>query len=91
LIAYRVIDAAIQVSMFGVGGDIQMWFVDADGVHQVGEDEIAETQNSVGGWQDEEGKLLDRIFGTPEPEPTPLPPPSSVTVTSTDPTPGEMG
>jgi proteasome beta subunit len=78
LIAYRVIDAAIQTSMFGVGGDIQMWYVDADGVHQVDKDQIAEIQNLVGGWQDEEGKLLDRVFGSesssPEPEPAPAPP-----------------
>ena len=77
LIAYRVIDAAIQTSMFGVGGDIQMRYVDANGVHEVGEDEMAEIKGNVGGWQEEEGKLLDRIFGS-EPPPSepasPLPP-----------------
>jgi len=76
LIAYRVIDNAIQTSMFGVGGDIQMWYVDAEGVHQVGEADMAEIKSLVGGWQEEEGKLLDRVFGTevPEPEPAPAPP-----------------
>ena len=76
LIAYRVIDAAIQTSVSGVGGDIQMWYIDADGVHQADGDEIATMQAFVGGWQDEEGKLLDRLAGGSEPEPTPLPPPS---------------
>ena len=76
LIAYRVIDAAIQTSMFGVGGDIQMWYVDAGGVHQVDEDEMAEIKGNVGGWQEEEGKLLDRIFGGEPPlSETATPPP----------------
>lgn len=75
LIAYRVIDAAIQTAMFGVGGDIQMWYVDADGVHQVGQDEIANIQNLVGGWQDDEGKLLDGIFGSDPSSAEPAPPP----------------
>jgi proteasome beta subunit len=76
LIAYRVIDNAIQASVSGVGGSIQMWYVDIDGVHQADENEIAETQGLVGGWQDEEGALLDRIFGSESsaPEPTPAPP-----------------
>lgn len=75
LIAYRVIDAAIQTSMFGVGGEIQMWYINADGVHQVGEDDLAEIKGHVGGWQDEEGKLLDRIFGSEPSPPEPAPPP----------------
>jgi proteasome beta subunit len=75
LIAYRVIDAAIQTSMFGVGGDIQMWYVDAEGVHQVGEADMTEIKNLVGGWQDEEGKLLDQVFGAEAPESEPAPPP----------------
>jgi 20S proteasome alpha/beta subunit len=78
LIAYRVINAAIETSASGVGGPIQMWYVDADGVHQVGENNLAEIKNLVGGWQVEEGKVLDRIFGSEpspaEPEPAPLPP-----------------
>jgi 20S proteasome alpha/beta subunit len=76
LIAYRVIDAAIQTAMAGVGGNIQMWYVDANGVHQADENEIAEIQGLVGGWQDEEGKLLDRTFGSEPspPEPVPAPP-----------------
>jgi 20S proteasome alpha/beta subunit len=76
LIAYRVIDAAVKTAMMGVGGPIQMWYVDADGVHHADDDEMAETQASVGGWQDEEGKLLDRIFGDEPaaPEPSPAPP-----------------
>jgi 20S proteasome alpha/beta subunit len=76
LIAYRVIAAAIETSMSGVGGDIQMWYVDVGGVHQVGEGDLAEIKNLVGGWQDEEGKLLDRTFGSepPPPEPAPAPP-----------------
>jgi hypothetical protein len=68
LIAFRVIDAAIQTSMFGVGGPIQMWYFDADGAKQADQDGIAETLSLVGGWQDEEGGLLDRIFGD-EPAP----------------------
>lgn len=75
LIAYRVIDAAIQTSMFGVGGGIQMWYVDTDGVHQVGEGDLAEIKSLVGGWQDEEGKLLDRVFGSEPSSPEPTPPP----------------
>jgi proteasome beta subunit len=76
LIAYRVIDAAIQTAMSGVGGDIQMWYVDARGAHQADADEIAEIKGLVGGWQDEEGRLLDRVFGSqpPSPEPAPAPP-----------------
>jgi 20S proteasome alpha/beta subunit len=77
LIAYRVINAAIQTSMSGVGGDIQMWYVDGSGVHQVGENDLDEIKNLVGGWQVEEGKVLDRVFGSePSPaEPEPAPPP----------------
>jgi hypothetical protein len=77
LIAYR--GAAIQTSMFGVGGGIQMWYVDADGVHEVGEDEMAEVKSNVGGWQDEEGKLLDRTFGSEPSSPEPAPPPPETT------------
>jgi hypothetical protein len=89
LIAFRVIDAAIQASASGVGGSIQMWYVDADGVHQADEDEINKIRSLVGGWQEEEGNVLDRIFGStppsPESEAVPLPPPSSDPATSTDP------
>jgi 20S proteasome alpha/beta subunit len=76
LIAYRVIDAAIQASAAGVGGPIQMWYVNADGAQQVDEDEINKIQSLVGGWQEEEGKVLDRTFGSEPslPEPTPPPP-----------------
>ena len=85
LIAYRVIDAAIQNSMFGVGAPIQMWYVDAEGVHEADQDEITTIQAFVGGWQDEEGKLLNQLAGMPEPESaTPLPPPSSGAETATD-------
>lgn len=77
LIAYRVIDAAIQTASAGVGGDIQMWYVDAQGVHQADDDEIATVRAMVGAWQDEEGALLDRIAGRPEAEPTPVPEPTA--------------
>jgi 20S proteasome alpha/beta subunit len=75
LIAYRVIDAAIQTSASGVGGQIQMWYVDAAGVHQADDGEIAEIQSLVGGWQDEEGKVLDRTFGSEPSPPAPAPAP----------------
>jgi proteasome beta subunit len=91
LIAYRVIDAAVEASGSGVGGPIQMWWVDSAGVHQANEDEINETRSSVGAWQEEEGKLLDQVFGKPEPELAPLPSPSSVTTTSTGTATGEPG
>jgi proteasome beta subunit len=81
LIAYRVIDAAIQTSMFGVGGEIQMWYVDADGVNKVDADQIYEIQSLVGGWQDEEGKLLDRIFGNQVSSSEPVPPPPETVAT----------
>ena len=69
LIAYRVIDAAIQTSASGVGGQIQMWYVDAVGAHKADDGEITEIQSLVGGWQDEEGKVLDRAFGSEPPAP----------------------
>jgi hypothetical protein len=36
---------------------------------------MAEIKSLVGGRQDEEGKLLDRVFGTEAPKPEPAPPP----------------
>jgi proteasome beta subunit len=75
LIAYRVIDAAIQTSMAGVGGDIQMWYVDASGVHQVGKDEMDQIRDLVGAWQDDEGRLFDRTFGSEPPASKPATPP----------------
>jgi proteasome beta subunit len=77
LIAYRVIDAAIQTAMQGVGGDIQMWYVDAKGVQQADPDEISEIRGFVGAWQEEEAELLSALAGTGEGEPVPLPAPSS--------------
>ena len=79
LIAYRVIEAAIQASMFGVGGDIQMWYVDASGVHQVGRDQMDQIRDLVGGWQDDEGRLFDRTFGSEPPPAEPTAPPPSET------------
>jgi hypothetical protein len=76
LIAYRVIDAAIQTSMVGVGGDIQMWFADERGVHEVNKDELATIRDTVGAWQQQEEQLLDEILGTKAPEPAPLPEPT---------------
>lgn len=73
LIAYRVIDAAIETSMFGVGGDIQMWYVDDDGSHKADANEIAVIRDTVGAWQQQEEQLLDEILGVKPPEPSPLP------------------
>jgi len=73
LIAYRVIDAAIETSMFGVGGPIQMWYVDSDGVHQVDTDELAVIRDTVGAWQQQEEQMLDELLGAKPPEPAPLP------------------
>lgn len=79
LIAYRVIYAAIDIAASGVGGEIQMWYVDADGVHQVGQAEMDQIRDLVGGWQDDEGRLFDRTFGSgpSPPEPTAPPPPEA--------------
>ena len=76
LIAYRVIHAAIETSMFGVGGSIQMWYVNADGVRQVDDNELAVLRDSVGAWQEQEEQLLDELLGAKVPDPAPLPPPS---------------
>jgi proteasome beta subunit len=78
LLAYRVMDAAIQTSGFGVGGPIQMWCVDAAGVRQVDSDELLVMRGLAGAWQEDERTSLDRIAGAPglEPEPAPLPPPA---------------
>jgi proteasome beta subunit len=75
LIAYRVISAAIDTSAAGVGHPIQMWYVDAAGVHEVTKDEFGVIRDSVGAWQQEEEVLLEQILGTKPPDPAPLPPP----------------
>lgn len=75
LIAYRVINAAIDTSAFGVGHPIQMWYVDETGIHQVSDDDLKVIRDSVGAWQDQEEELLEQILGTKPPDPAPLPPP----------------
>ena len=78
LLAYRVIDAAIQTSGYGVGGDIQMWCVNDVGVRQVQKEELAVMQGLVGAWQEVERTSLDQIAGAPVavPAPTPVPDPT---------------
>ncbi len=77
LIAYRVINAAIDTSAFGVGHPIQMWYVDETGVHQVSDDDLKVIRDSVGAWQAQEEELLEQILGAKPPDPAPLPPASS--------------
>ncbi len=59
--------------MFGVGGPIQMWYVDSDGVHQVDTDELAVIRDTVGAWQQQEEQMLDELLGAKPPAPAPLP------------------
>jgi proteasome beta subunit len=76
LLAYRVVDAAIQTSGYGVAEPIQMSTVDASGIHQVDDDELKELKSAVGGWKEDERSLLDRLVGVPLLAPAPPPPDS---------------
>jgi proteasome beta subunit len=59
LIAYRTVNSVIEASAFGVGGPVQMWTVDAGGVHQLSDDELVAIKDSVGGWEELERAALD--------------------------------
>lgn len=74
LVAYRAMDTAINTSAYGVGPPIQMWTVEAAGVHQLSADELAELRASVGGWMALESATLSDFLKEPEPVPeTPMP------------------
>lgn len=67
LVAYRVMDAAIETSGFGVGPPIQMWVVDAKGARELAKEELDEVQSNVGGWKELETNALDELL-TPSAE-----------------------
>lgn len=76
LLAYRVVDAAIQTSGYGVSEPIQMATVDTGGIHRVDHDELNELKSAVGGWKEDERAALDRLVGAPLLTPAPAPPES---------------
>jgi proteasome beta subunit len=77
LLAYRVVDAAIQTSGYGVAEPIQMSTVDANGIHEIDDIELVELKSAVGGWKEDERSALDRLVGVPLLTPTPPPPETS--------------
>jgi 20S proteasome alpha/beta subunit len=73
-IVYRAIDAVVQTSHFGIGGDIQMWIVTQDRCRQLTPADIAELKDFVAGWKEIERDALDRAMGMPVEEEAPPPP-----------------
>jgi proteasome beta subunit len=76
LVAYRSLDAIIRRSAFGVGGDIQMWVVDATGQRRLDANELRALRDRVEIWRSAEIETLEELMaGAPAPEGEPLPPP----------------
>lgn len=69
LVAYRVLDAVINTSAFGVGGPIQMAQVTpSEGARLLDEEELDEIASKVGLWQELEQETLQAVLGDPEEE-----------------------
>lgn len=62
VVAYRVMDIAINTSAYGIGPPIKMWTVDKEGVHELSDDELAAVRTGVGLWQSLEVETLDQVF-----------------------------
>jgi len=67
LVAYRVLDAAIETSSFGVDGPIQMWTATMAGVAQVPTEELDQIRASVGGWKEFERDGLNEFLAAGDP------------------------
>lgn len=64
LVAYRVLDAVINTSAYGVGGPIQLWQLTREsGAEHIRDEELSQIQAQVGGWQTLERESLERYLG----------------------------
>jgi 20S proteasome alpha/beta subunit len=76
VIVFRALDAVIQTSNFGVGGQPQMWVITRDGCHCLDGAEVETLRNIVAGWKEIELDSLDTAMGRPpvveEPVPAPV-------------------
>jgi proteasome beta subunit len=77
LVTYRVMDSAIETSSYGVGGPIQMWVVDANGVAEIGQAEFDQIRNDVGGWKEVERSALQEYFAGAQAEAPTMPEPAT--------------
>lgn len=66
LIAYRTVRTVIDTAAYHVGGEIQMWEVTKDGIKQLSQEEIAEVETAVGGWEEAEVNTLDEVMNPGE-------------------------
>lgn len=66
LVAYRVMDIAVRTAAQGVGKPIVMWTVEPTGARRLDDDEMREIGAHVGGWQEQERVLLDKVLQGPE-------------------------
>jgi proteasome beta subunit len=75
LVAYRTMRVAVDTAAQGVGGEIQMWEVTADGARRLSAEEVAEIETAVGGWEEAERNALDELMsgGEVEEEEPPMP------------------
>jgi 20S proteasome alpha/beta subunit len=73
MVVFRAIAAAIETSASGVGGPVQLWIADRDGVRKIENGERDELAASVGGWQEAERNTLEELLSVQEQEPSEMP------------------
>jgi proteasome beta subunit len=75
LVAYRTIEAVIEVSAAGVGFPVRMWCIDEGACLEVDQDELRHLRELSGGWQQAEKEaLLDFLSGGDSDIAEPIPP-----------------
>jgi hypothetical protein len=74
LLAYRVMDAAIDISSYGLGKPIQIWAVTPGGRRRLPKEELDEIEANVGGWRELERQTLDELMGAKSDQLPEMPP-----------------
>lgn len=63
MVAYRVIDTAIETAAYGLGPPIQMWLIKKEeDARELGSEELAELRDTVGVWKNAEAESLAGII-----------------------------
>ena len=66
VLAYRVVDSAIEVAAAGIGVPVQMWFIKQGCAQCMDSSELAQIRDTVGLWKQTEVETLQGLFGLPE-------------------------
>jgi len=65
VLAYRVVDSAIEVAAAGIGGPVQMWLIQQGRTLCLDGSELAQIRDTVGLWKQTEVETLQGLFGMP--------------------------